>query len=425
MDGKMRVVDIRTFGAEGDGITDCTCAIQAAIEACVPGDVLLISSGVFLTGALFLKSGIDLQINADAVLLGSRDLSLYPVMRYSFEGVDQLCYASLINTSEGPNSDIRITGGGCIDSRGLMLAALQLETEVVRGRVVCIRNCKGVTIRGVKLLHPPAWCLHLIGCSDVLVDSITIDSDYTERGGLHAYADNDDGIVVYSCENVSICNSYIRTHDDCISIKSGKGSEARLASRPTRNVRISNCEFHLGSGVAVGSEMSGGIEDVMISDCRLIDCFSLFCLKTARTRGGYVRGISLSNCTLESRDTGVFSYRRHKGMIFMDSSYKEDPATVQSEVLPAEISDIRISDVRIDTPAKTAVYIHGFPDRPFRRIHLSNVSFSCEGPNDIKDAEVIFESASVLKNPDKSDVGEECFGNNQRTHKLETHHTSG
>ena len=264
-------------------------------------------------------------------------------------------------------------------------------------------------------MHPPAWCLHLIGCSDVLVEGIQVDSDYSPRGDLRAYADNDDGIVVDSCENVVIRDSEIRTHDDSISIKSGKGSEAK---RPTRNVRISNCVFRVGSGIAIGSEMSGGIENVVISDCRLFDCFSLFCLKTARSRGGYIRHISMRNCVLESRSSGVFSYRGHKGMIFMESAYKE--AEPKPEMIPPEVSDVRLSDLRIDSPDRTAVYIHGFADRPFREIvrlsdlridspdrtavyiHgfadrpfreivFSNVSYTCKGPNDIQNAEVIFE----------------------------------
>ncbi len=383
----MSIADIRDFGAATDGVTDCTRSIQAAIDSCTAGDAVLVTGGRFQTGALFLKSGIELRITPDAALVGSRDLSLYPVINYPFEGMEQSCYASLLNTSEGPNSDIRITGGGCIDASGLMLAAFQMETAITRGRVVCIRNCRGVTVSDIRLLHPPAWCLHLIGCSDVLVENIRIDSDYSSRGELRAYADNDDGIVVDSCENVVIRDAEIRTHDDCISIKSGKGPEAK---RPTRNVRISNCTFRLGSGVAIGSEMSGGIEDVAISDCRLLNCFSLFCLKTARSRGGYIRRISMSNCTLESREPEVFSYRGHKGMIFMESAYKD--AANLPQLTPPEVSDVRISDVRVDAPAKTAIYIHGFPDRPFRGIVFSNVSFTCEGPNEIRDAEVIFET---------------------------------
>ena len=386
MNNHMSIADIRKHGAVGDGFTDCTRSIQNTIDACLPGDVVLVTEGRFLTGALFLKSGIELRIAPDAVLIGSRELSRYPVIRYSFEGVDQSCYASLLNTAEGPNSDIKITGGGCIDASGLMLAAFQMETAITRGRVVCIRNCRGVIVSGVKLLHPPAWCLHIIGCSDVLVEGIQVDSDYSPRGELRAYADNDDGIVVDSCENVVIRDSEIRTHDDCISIKSGKGPDAK---QPTRNVRISNCVFRMGSGIAIGSEMSGGIEDVVISDCRLYDCFSLFCLKTARSRGGYIRCISMCSCVLESRSPGVFSFRGHKGMIFMESAYKE--AEALPEVTPPEISDIRLSDLRIDSPARTAVYIHGFADRPFRRIVFSNVSYTCEGPNEIQNAEVIFE----------------------------------
>ena len=393
---KTTAIDIRDYGAVGDGVTDCTPSIQAAINACSYGETVLVSGGRFLTGALFLKSGIELRLAPDAVLLGSRDLSLYPVIRYPFEGENQWCYASLINSTEEQETDIRITGSGCIDGSGLMLAALQMDTPVVRGRLICIRNCRGVTISGVKLLHPPAWCLHLIGCSDVLIEGVSVDGDYSPSGELRAYADNDDGIVLDSCENVVIRDSEIRTHDDCISIKSGKGPEARLAAQPTRNVTISNCVFRMGSGIAIGSEMSGGIENISISNCRLFDCFSLFCLKTARSRGGYIRHVTLRNCTLESRDLGVFSFRSHKGMIFMASSYKEEASAELPQFPPAEVSDIRIADVRIDAPAKTAVYIHGFAERPFQGIVLSNVRYSCEGPNDIMNAEVVFEESGPM-----------------------------
>lgn len=381
--------DIRKFGAAGDGRTDDTKAIQRAIDACPAGGTVLISGGTFVSGALFLKSGICLQIDTGSVLLGSRNLSRYPVIRYLYEGVEEKCYASLLNTSEGPNSNISITGGGAIDAGGLLLAALEMDTAYKRGRSVCIRGCRGVTISNVKILHSPQWNLHLIGCSDVNIHDVEIDSAYPQDPRLHAYPDNDDGIALESCENVEIRNAFIRTYDDCISIKSGRGPLARALARPTKNVRISHCSFHLGSGVAIGSEISGGAEDILISDCRFYDTFSMFCLKTTRLRGAFIRRITMRDCVMQDRDTGVYAYRRHKGIIYIDSEYKDkNPAEAPPESL-TRVSDIFLSNLQIDAPeVETTLYIKGFEEQPFENIVLEDIRSNCRGSDFIQNAEV-------------------------------------
>ncbi len=167
-----------------------------------------------------------------------------------------------------------------------------------------------------------------------------------------------------------------------------KGEYARLHPRLSRNIQIHGCTFHLGSGIAIGSEMSGGIEDVEIRDCRFLDTFSLLCLKTARSRGGYIRRIRLRDCTLESRDPGIFSNRKHKGVVYMDASYKEsNPVNVEDIPIP-EVADIHISDVSIHTLAERMLYIHGLYERPFQNILLERISSNCAAPDDIVDAEI-------------------------------------
>ena len=139
------VLDIRDFGAVGDGVTNCTEAIGAAVKACPTNGTVLIKDGVYLSGALFLKSDMTLRIGEDAVLLGSPNVRDYPVFVYRFEGLEQNCYASLINTIDGEHRNIKITGGGVIDANGEKLFAAEMaENAGKRGRAVCIRNTDGV-----------------------------------------------------------------------------------------------------------------------------------------------------------------------------------------------------------------------------------------------------------------------------------------
>lgn len=369
---------ITHFGAVPNGTTCCTAAIQQAIDQCEPGDTVVIPDGTFLTGALFLKSDMTLHLCEGAKLLGSPDPADYPLMVYRFEGIEQRCYASLLNTDDTPQRNIVIEGSGTIDGSGQALFDREMqEKQGVRGRVVCLRNTDGVRISGVTLRQSPAWCLHLIYCTNVTIESIEIHTRYDENGLRYEHIFNGDGIDVDSCQQVRITNCLIASQDDCIAIKSGKDAEGRRIGLPTRNVLIEGCTFRYGFGVAIGSEMSGGVEDVCVRDCRFEDTFSIASIKAIRGRGGYVRRIRYERCTLRNRSHEIRPTRWFRGAIYLDSFYSHetfdaDTCAPVDDGTPV-VENIVFSDIQAETVEGYGLYLCGLPEAPSRQVVLENV----------------------------------------------------
>ena len=373
----MTTYNIVDFGAVDDGVTVCTNAIQRAIDLCDAGDMVLIPAGRFISGALFVKSNMTLYLEEGAYLMASGDIRHFPLMGYPFEGTDQICYASLINTDGAPHENITIDGHGTIDAAGSVLYRAELdEARGKRGRAVCLRNTKGVTIRGVTIRHSPAWCLHLLYCRQVMVEGVSIFTKHDEAGNRYRLH-NGDGMDIDSCRDVTVRNCHIASQDDCIAIKSGRNAEGRRAGIPSRDIVIENCTFGSGFGVAIGSEMSGGVENVTVKNCEFRNTFSIASIKAIRGRGGYVRNIRFEDCTHFNHSTEYGDTRWFRGAIYADGFYGDeefDPDTPKplSEETPT-VEDIFFKNITTETIAGNAVYLCGLPERPFRRITLENV----------------------------------------------------
>ncbi len=293
-----QLVSVTVFGAKGDGHTDNTRAIQQCIDACPRNGIVKIPAGVFVTGALFLKSDMTLEIDAGGVLQGSTDPRAYePFVLNRFEGWEMKTYASLLNAGRldhsGPanvrNLSIRgqgrIVGGG--DALGKpMIAAHGLRS---RGRLICLMNCTDVDIQGLTLQAPPCWTLHYIYSENVSIHDLTIDTSVR----------NGDGLDPDSSTNSYIFNCTFSTGDDCIAIKSGKNPEGNLINRPTENVRIVGCRFTRGHGISIGSEMSGGVRNVVVEDCVAGNLLHGLQIKATKDRGGFVEGVLVRDCSLQ------------------------------------------------------------------------------------------------------------------------------
>lgn len=373
----MAVYNIRDYGAEPDTGRVCTESIQRAIDACGRGDTVLIPEGTFVTGALFLKSDMTLHLRKGARLSGSRDVKDFPVMGYPYEGFDQLCYASLINTDSAPHENIAITGEGVIDAGGKQLFEAEMsDPKIKRGRAVCIRNTNHLTIQDVEIRQSPAWCLHIIYCADVLLERVRIHSKYDEKGNKYGMY-NCDGIDIDSCRKVRVTDSVIASQDDCIAVKSGRDVMGRRAGIPSEDILIENCVFKSGFGVAVGSEMSGGVRDVLVRNCSFEDVHSIASVKAIRGRGSYVRNIRYEDCTLVNNSTEYGDTKYFRGALYVDGFYgaeKFDP----DEPCPVDegtpvVEDIYFKNISLKTVAGNAVYICGLPESHFKNICLENV----------------------------------------------------
>lgn len=377
-------VDVTSFGAVGDGATLNTAAIQSAIDACPFGGTIHVPAGVFLTGALFLKSDMTLYLSQGAVILGSVDVADYPIIECRFEGNHRECYASLINGGRlGGETlkNITIDGPGHIDASGVQLRRNEVaDAKAKLGRAVCFRNARNIYLHGITVKQSPFWCVHLIYCQDVTVNDVRIRSRYDDNGNVYSDVCNGDGLNPDSCSNVHIFHTTIGSQDDCIAVKSGRDAEGRAVGIPSQYIRITNCRFTSGFGVALGSEMSGGISDVFVQDCQFENVYSVASIKGPRGRGAYIRdavfdSIAFSNTSNEHRDCQWF-----RGAIYIDQYYGHvhfDPNALDPIDQPAaKISNITFRNISLMTTAGTAIYLVGLPESPLEDIRFENVTAS-------------------------------------------------
>ena len=373
----MKTYSIADYGAVGDGVTVCTEEIQCAIDACGKGGMVYVPAGTYRSGALWLKSDMTLYVEKGARLLGSDDPGDFPVYTYPFEGEPQPCYASLINIDGAPHRNITIDGEGIIDANGRILFEQQLrENKGKRGRAICLRNTANVTIRNITVRQSPAWCLHLIYCEGVVIDNVKVHTKYDEDGNKYDIF-NGDGIDIDSCRNVRISGCMIASQDDCIAIKSGKDVIGRRVGIPSENVTIESCSFKSGFGVAIGSEMSGGVKDVYVRNCTFTDTHSIATLKAIRGRGGYIKNIHYENCTLDNTSTEHEDCEWFRGAIYLDGfySHREFDPEEKEEINGGtpEVDGIYFSNIDLRTVAGRAIYLCGLPEAPYKNVYLMNV----------------------------------------------------
>ena len=358
---------ITRFGAVGDGVTDCTEAFQKAIDTCnrAGGGKVVVPKGVYLTGAIHLKSNVNLYVAKGATIRFSTDPKSYlPVVFTRNEGVEVMNYSPFIYALEQEN--IAITGKGTIDGQASQAVWYSWKSNPDPKQLVEMGNqgvpveqrvfgeghhlrpdfiepvrCKNVLIKGVHITNSPMWVLHPLYCTNVTIAGVTVDT----RGP------NTDGCDPDSCTDVLIKDCHFSDGDDCIAIKSGRDVDGRRVNIPSRNMVIRNCVFKDGhGGITVGSETSGGVENVFAEDCHFdstnLDMAMRF--KTGMTRGGFIRNVNIRNCTVKSARTGI-----HMTMKY--------PGTLDGHAAPV-IQDIDIRNCTFDHLSKQPIVIEGFSD---------------------------------------------------------------
>jgi polygalacturonase len=374
-------LDVISYGALGDGQTLNTEAIQRAIDECSHGGVVYIPEGTFVTGALFLKSNMTLYLDEKALLLGSKDIVDYPLTWYRYEGLETTCYASLINTKYNRGKrleNIIIEGLGIIDASGCELRRQASEENKGKpGRAICLRNVDGVYLKDFTVKQSPAWCIHLIYCNGVSANRIKVSTKWDDKGNSYNIP-NGDGLNPDSSSNIYIFNSDISSQDDCIAIKSGRGEEGRQVGILSENIRITNCRFMSGFGVAVGSEMSGGVRNVLVQDCEFNNTYSLASVKAPRTRGGTIENIRYEDITFHNNSTEHKDCKWFRGAIYIDQFYSQEAFDLDSfEEVNEGTSTIRgitFCNIELQTVAGNAIYMAGLPENCLNEIRLENIN---------------------------------------------------
>jgi polygalacturonase len=270
------LVNVRDFGAVGDGTNKDTVAFQKAFDACAAnGGIVVVPPGNYLIGSVQMSAHTTLQLQQGSVIVGDGDTNDYPTVPVRWEGRWETGRCGLIYATNA--DDVDIIGPGTIEGNPKMAAP-----QNPRGAVVLeFTACRGVHWEGFSVTQGGNWATHPVYCSDVVIDGLNI----TGRR---------DGIDVDSCSNVWIGNCDIETSDDSISLKSGRGAQAAAIGRPTEDVVITNCTLvdHRFACVGIGSETSGGVRNVRITDCRLTANSCGIYIKTRIGRGGGIENIS-------------------------------------------------------------------------------------------------------------------------------------
>lgn len=379
---KNEALSVVNFGGVGDGKTKDTAAIQRAVNACRPWQTVRIPAGRWLSGAIYLRSGVTLCLDEGAVLLGSPDPADYPVREGMYEGVQQNCRASLLNAcpEKGERfSGIRITGRGTISGNGSVLGPAEMkQLGSARGRVLYFENTDKIYIDGVTIRESPSWCVHFFNCSDVTVCEARIENLYREDGRLNGLPNND-GFDPECCRNVRVMHTFIQSEDDLVAIKSGRDAAGRALGIPSENIRVSDCEFSNGFGVACGSEMSGGIRNVRVSRCTFRDSFSIASVKCCRGRGNTVENAVFEDCSLVNRSPAYRDCKWFRGAINVDMFYSVEDEEINlsawqrvTEETP-ELKNLTFRNLSIDTVGGCAIYLCGLPERHLSDIVLENI----------------------------------------------------
>lgn len=443
-------ISITDFGGIGDGITLNTEAFAKAMDALEKkgGGTLIIPSGIWYTGPIVFKSNINMHLEKGALILFAPDLDLYPLVSTSFEGLETRRCQSPISGKGLTN--IAITGFGAINGSGeawrpvkkwkvieshwKKLAASggvikdgnfwfpsasslkghemsdlnvpkkdMTEQEwlaikdFLRPVMISFIECKNVLLEGILIENSPSWNIHPLMCENVIIDNI-----FSRN---MKYAQNGDGLDLESCKNAIIVNSTFDVGDDAICIKSGKNEDGRRRGQATENVLIDNCKVFQGhGGFVVGSEMSGGVRNISVTNCLFMGTDVGLRFKSCRGRGGVVENIHVSNINMFNILTDSFLFDLYyDGKSAVESLADGDKAMKKSVIPKVDettpvFRNIFIKNVT-SRNAWRAMFFNGLPEMKIDNINIENTTITSKYGAELHESKNIsFKQVIILSN---------------------------
>lgn len=394
------------FGALADSLYNSTAAIQKAIDACAAagGGTVLFKPGQYMTGALFMRSNVNLQIDQSVKLLASTNFADYPEIDTRIAGIEMKWPAALINFIDAENA--ALTGDGEVDARGKFCWDLYwqmreaydkmglrwvVDYDAKRVRTILLQSSRDITISGLTLKNAGFWTVQVLYSSYVSIKGLTILNNEDGKGP------STDGIDIDSSSWVRVENCEIDCNDDNFCLKSGRDWDGLRVNRPTEYVYINNCVARRGAGLlTLGSETSGGIRHVYCSNLRAKHTSSGFRIKSATTRGGLLEDIHFVDVIMDSvRDVFQFNLNWYPAYSYTQLpegySYDNIPAhwkTLLHKVEPMErgiphARDIHISDVTA-TNARKAIVARGLPGSLLERFDFNNCHIEAASLGDLQ-----------------------------------------
>jgi polygalacturonase len=386
-----RTFPVTRFGGVGDGVTDCTEAFRRAIAACdgAGGGRVLVPDGAFLTGAIHLRSNVNLHVEDGGTIRFHTDPAKYlPEVLTRWEGIECFNYSPLIYAYGERN--VAVTGPGVLDGRATLgpweswyqqgggqsadqQALRQMGRDGVpvserrfgdghflRPSMVQLYRCQNVLVGDLTIVDPPMWTVHPVLSANVTVRDVTV----------HSTLYNTDGCDPDSCSDVHVVGCRFDTNDDCVAVKSGRDEDGHRVGVPSERVVVERCKFAgRWGGITVGSEMSGGVQKVFTRDCEVNPAdfpghypvkYPLY-VKTNKRRGGVIDGVHL-------RD--IVGGRVEREALYVILDYNNEVGT-----RPVVVQNISVDGMVIDG-ARTAVWLNGLETDPIRHVEVRDSHFT-------------------------------------------------
>lgn len=423
-------VNITDFGAVANGLIKNTEAFAKAINdvSSKNGGKVIVPRGIWLTGPITLKSNVNLHLEAGSLIVFSSDFDDYPLVDTSFEGLNTKRCMSPINANDVEN--IAITGTGIIDGSGDAWRPVKIgkmtnnqwKTLVKSGGVlskdgkmwfpsegskkghesstdfnvpdligddeltsvkdflrpvmVSIVNSKRVLLDGPTFQNSPAWNIHPLMCEDVIIRNINVRNPW--------YSQNGDGLDLESCKNALVYNNTFDVGDDAICFKSGKDKDGRDRGMPTENVIVkNNVVYHAHGGFVIGSEMSGGVKNVHISNCSFIGTDIGLRFKSTRGRGGIVENIYISHIDMIHIPADAIQFNLYysgKAPILIDNDEASD-TQIQEEEKLVEVTEetpsfrnISMKNITV-VDSESAMFFMGLPEMNVKNVSIEDSVF--------------------------------------------------
>src|SRR5690554_2989559 len=376
-------LNVLDFNAQGDGQTDDTLAIQSAINVAPKNGLIRIPKGTYYVKPLFLKSDITIELAEGATLLGETKRENYPILPgqiihedgsilelSSWEGTPAPTFASIITGVEVDN--VKIVGRGVVDANA-QNGDWWIDAKVQRGgawrpKGVFLSNSSNVGLHGITVKNTPSWNLHPYFSNNLDFIDLFIESPKDSP--------NTDGCDPESCDVVNVIGTHFSVGDDCIAIKSGKFEMGMKYQKPTNAMTIRNCLMEHGHGaVVLGSEMSGGVTNLTVTQCYFSHTDRGLRIKTRRGRGksAVIDGVVFENIYMDE----VLAPLVINMYYFCDPDGKTEYVW-SKEKLPVDdrtpfLGSFTFKDIKAVNSHSAAGFFYGLPEQPIKSITIENV----------------------------------------------------
>ncbi|MCR5476746.1 MAG: glycoside hydrolase family 28 protein [Lachnospiraceae bacterium] len=385
-DPEFVTLNVREFGAKGDGVSDDTEFLQAAICACPAGSRVLVPAGTYRIRSLFLKSGLRMELAKGATLAADPDRTHYPVFPGLIQSYDETEEYNLGTWEGNPLpmfagiitglyvEDVILYGEGCIDgcaTKENWWRDPKKKNIAFRPRLVFLSHCNKVTLQGLTCKNSPAWTLHPYFSTDLGFYSLTVENP--------SDSPNTDGLDPESCSDVVIEGVRFSLGDDCIAVKSGKIYMGRKFRQPSENILIRQCLMENGHGaVTIGSEMAGGVRNLKVEECIFRCTDRGLRIKTRRGRGkdAVLDDISFWRIDMDHVMTpfvvNAFYFCDPDGKTHYVQSREEMPVDERTP----EIRRLAFEEIKASNCHVAAAFFDGLPERKIEEIIMRDVEVS-------------------------------------------------